>query len=220
MVVSGGRGVDACGRSPRDHHPLTRSSHPPRYDGGGLYRPARITVRSPVHVRRWGVYAAATVDPATIRGAAGGLTASAALRVATEVESENTDDMKGYQVMTTILGPEGGVVAEGTVAADAAPDADGIVTAVQTWDLTDLKLWDVANLSSSAAYEPNLYTVVTQLKSAKGTVDDTTNSTFGVRHTAWDADTGFYLNGNPVKILGTANHQDIFGVGVAVPDVS
>ena len=69
------------------------------YDGGGLYREARVTVRSQVHLRQWGVYAAATVDPATIAGEGeGALTADASLRVATEIEAELSGDMEGYQV--------------------------------------------------------------------------------------------------------------------------
>ena len=63
------------------------------------------------------------------------------------------------------------------------------------WDLSGLQLWNVAtpdgdeSSSDAAAYAPHLYTVVTQLKSASGNVNDASNTTFGVRHTAWDADT-------------------------------
>ncbi len=41
---------------------------------------------------------------------------------------------------------------------------------------------------------------------------------FGVRTVAFDADRGFFLNGKPVKIKGTCNHQDHAGVGAALPD--
>jgi len=34
----------------------------------------------------------------------------------------------------------------------------------------------------------------------------------------FDADKGFFLNGKPVKIKGTCNHQDHAGVGEAIPD--
>ena len=34
----------------------------------------------------------------------------------------------------------------------------------------------------------------------------------------FDADTGFFLNGKPVKIKGMCNHQDHAGVGVGLPD--
>jgi beta-galactosidase len=38
-----------------------------------------------------------------------------------------------------------------------------------------------------------------------------------VRNIAFDADKGFFLNGKPVKIKGTCNHQDHAGVGSALP---
>jgi beta-galactosidase len=41
----------------------------------------------------------------------------------------------------------------------------------------------------------------------------------GFRRTFWSAATGFELNDRPLKIKGSANHQDHAGVGVAVPDV-
>jgi len=34
----------------------------------------------------------------------------------------------------------------------------------------------------------------------------------------FDPDRGFFLNDRSIKLLGTANHQDHGGVGVAVPD--
>ncbi len=34
----------------------------------------------------------------------------------------------------------------------------------------------------------------------------------------FDADKGFFLNGKPLKIQGTCNHQDHAGVGAALPD--
>ena len=47
---------------------------------------------------------------------------------------------------------------------------------------------------------------------------DAERMTFGVRDLKWDADKGFFLNGKPVKIKGTCNHQDHAGVGAALPD--
>ncbi len=47
---------------------------------------------------------------------------------------------------------------------------------------------------------------------------DHVSVTFGVRDFHFSPDTGLWLNGVNVKILGTANHQDFAAVGVAVPD--
>jgi beta-galactosidase len=43
-------------------------------------------------------------------------------------------------------------------------------------------------------------------------------TTFGVRQVRFDAERGFFLNGQPLKLHGVNLHQDHAGVGVAVPD--
>ena len=40
----------------------------------------------------------------------------------------------------------------------------------------------------------------------------------GFRTIRFDPNQGFFLNDKPLKLMGTANHQDHAGVGVAVPD--
>ena len=47
---------------------------------------------------------------------------------------------------------------------------------------------------------------------------DAERVSFGVRTAVFDADKGFFLNGKPLKIQGTCNHQDHAGVGAALPD--
>ena len=38
------------------------------------------------------------------------------------------------------------------------------------------------------------------------------------RSIRFDPERGFFLNGKPIKLLGTANHQDHAGVGSGIPD--
>src|SRR4029077_20416901 len=64
---------------------------------------------------------------------------------------------------------------------------------------------------------PNLYSATVTVESA-GKGRDSERVTFGVRDIKWDANKGFFLNGKPVKIKGTCNHQDHAGVGAALPD--
>ena len=64
---------------------------------------------------------------------------------------------------------------------------------------------------------PQLYKLVLSVES-KGRVVDRTETTFGIRTVAFDADKGFILNGKPYVLKGTCNHQDHAGVGSAVPD--
>jgi beta-galactosidase len=64
---------------------------------------------------------------------------------------------------------------------------------------------------------PKLYRLITTVEN-DGKIVDRTETEFGIRTIAFDADRGFLLNGKPYTIKGTCNHQDHAGVGVALPD--
>lgn len=80
-------------------------------------------------------------------------------------------------------------------------------------DLPAARLWH------PSVDNPALYSATCSATSKGSSSFDSTQHFFGVRKPAWDVDTGFSLNGEAVKILGAANHQDFAGLGVAVPDV-
>ena len=79
-----------------------------------------------------------------------------------------------------------------------------------------------ANASVSSARDrmsletPSLYRVVSVIESG-GKATDHDDVAFGIRSIRFDPDHGFFLNGKPVKLKGTCNHQDHAGVGIAVP---
>ena len=52
----------------------------------------------------------------------------------------------------------------------------------------------------------------------KGQPLDETSSPLGLRWFRFDAATGFYLNGQLLKLIGTNRHQDFEGLGNALPD--
>ncbi|HZM03399.1 MAG TPA: beta-galactosidase GalA, partial [Candidatus Saccharimonadales bacterium] len=64
---------------------------------------------------------------------------------------------------------------------------------------------------------PQLYKLITTVTSL-GNVTDRTETEFGIRTVAFDANQGFLLNGRPYEIKGTCNHQDHAGLGSALPD--
>ncbi|HEY7087103.1 MAG TPA: beta-galactosidase GalA [Tepidisphaeraceae bacterium] len=76
---------------------------------------------------------------------------------------------------------------------------------VQKIRISKPKLW--------SPNEPNLYKLVTTIEG-----HDRYQTTFGIRTMRWDAKRGFFLNGKPLKIKGTCNHQNHAGVGTAMPD--
>src|SRR5699024_9041133 len=58
--------------------------------------------------------------------------------------------------------------------------------------------------------QPNLYKAVTTIKSG-GKKVDRYETTFGIRYFRFDADSGFYLNGEPLKIKGVCDHHNCLG---------
>jgi beta-galactosidase len=66
---------------------------------------------------------------------------------------------------------------------------------------------------------PYLYRVLSQIKDVKtGNVLDEVSNSLGFRWFSFDADKGFFLNGNHIKLIGTNRHQDFKGLGNALPD--
>ena len=71
---------------------------------------------------------------------------------------------------------------------------------------------------------PKLYKLITTVEimgggalMANGVVDRQV-TTFGIRTVGFDKDKGFLLNGKHYELYGTCNHQDMAGVGAALPD--
>jgi beta-galactosidase len=167
------------------------------YEGAGIYRHAWLVKTSPVRVRQWGAFARATLN------------ASGAATVAIRTEVENLEkDTRDVRVTSTVLDPNGRVAGTATTPLQAVPNRDER-TFEQTVEIAQPALWSLE--------ERNLYTLVTEVESG-GVVTDRAETRFGVRSLRFDAQQGFFLNGRPVKVKGTCNHQDHAGVGVALPD--
>jgi beta-galactosidase len=65
---------------------------------------------------------------------------------------------------------------------------------------------------------PALYRVVCSIIDPKNaTVIDEVSSAIGFRWFKFDAEKGFFLNGQPLKLMGSSRHQDFEGLGNAVP---
>lgn len=164
------------------------------YSGSGIYRDVHLVVTEPVHVARHGVYVT-TPDLATTypRGYA---TVRARATVA-----DDADGTTPAQVTWRVRDPRGRVVATRTVNATAGGDpatADLRVTHPDLWSTT----------------RPALYTLDTEVR-AGGRRVDATRTPFGVRWFRLDPDTGFSLNGEPMKLRGVDLHHDQGALGAA-----
>ena len=166
------------------------------YEGAGIYRHVWLVKTSPVHVPQWGTFVTSEVKGN-----------SATLTVATEV-SNDQDGPASCTVVSKVLDSKGNVAA--THRAPAVSIAAWRRRKVtQKIKVPNPQLWSIE--------EPNMYRLETSLE-ANGTATDTYETPFGIRTIRFDKDKGFFLNGKPVKIKGTCNHQDHAGVGIALPD--
>jgi beta-galactosidase len=166
------------------------------YEGAGIYRHVWLTKSDALHLGRWESWVRASIQ-----------SDSAALSLGAIVANEGKD-ADSAAVSWQILDAGGKTVA--TAEAPAQQIAlDGAGTFTATAQIDHPALWSVES--------PNLYTAIVTVKTGDK-VRDAERITFGVRTVRFDADHGFFLNGQPLKIQGTCNHQDHAGVGAAVPD--
>jgi beta-galactosidase len=166
------------------------------YEGAGLYRHVWLVKRNPLHIETDGVFAS------PVRGADGKWS------IPVEATLYSSDKASAQvEVQSTLIDPSGKPVVSGQTQATVAPLAE--VVAKFTLAVESPKLWSVE--------QPTLYSVRTVVKREGAVVDDVTTPA-GFRTLRFDPNLGFFLNDKPLKLLGTANHQDHAGVGVAVPD--
>jgi beta-galactosidase len=122
------------------------------------------------------------------------------------LQNDSFDEAK-CTVETELIDPSGKPIAKVAVAANVAPRST--MTTSHTVPVQSPALWSPAS--------PQLYRAHTVVRVAQEISDDVAN-TFGFRTIRFDADHGFFINDEPLKLKGTCNHQDHAGVGVAVPD--
>jgi beta-galactosidase len=166
------------------------------YEGAGIYRHVWLTKTDPTHIGQWGSFVRSELQ--------GG---SATVLITTEVENES-EKQKSCRVISRIVNKDDKVVATARAKAAILPAWGSYTFASQTTINRPL-LWSLE--------EPHLYRAISTIES-DGTVIDRDETTFGIRTIRFDANKGFFLNGKPVKMKGTCNHQDHAGVGAALPD--
>jgi len=165
------------------------------YEGAGLYRHVWLVKTARTHVPQWGTAVRSQVTAA-----------GADLSLTTEVANEGP--AVSCRVLSTVLAPDGRPVWH-QASRPLTLGAWEAGAAVQQATLRDPALWSLET--------PWLHSLVTEVEVA-GIVVDRHHTSFGIRTLRFDPDRGFFLNGRPVKIKGTCNHQDHAGVGFAVPD--
>ena len=171
------------------------------YPGGGLYRNVWLVTTSPIHVGHWGT-----------RLTTPKVTASEAeVELQLTVDNRTAEDVV-VETKSRIFAVDGEDRRLGDVLAETEPRslsifADGNVTGKTRATLADPRLWSPRT--------PHRYVAVTSVEH-EGRVVDTYETPFGVRTFAFDAENGFVLNGEPLRLQGVNNHHDLGALGTAV----
>jgi len=166
------------------------------YEGAGIYRHVHLLKTDPLHITTNGTYVISD-----IKDGFANVTAQATIA--------NKGRYTGsIEIMQTAYDAEGKVVASATEKGNA-PGFYQKAVFTSALKINGPKLWHVDT--------PNLYRMVTQIRQ-EGRVVDSYETTFGIRSIRFDAEEGFLLNGKPLKLKGTNNHQDHAGVGTGLPD--
>ncbi len=171
------------------------------YEGGGIYRHVWLTTADPVHIAPWGVY----VRP-QVQGPETDPVPAATLHIETTVVNSTTQPQT-VEVRSAISAPDGNEQLAGSTQAHLGPGETRVV--VTEIEEPKARLWSVE--------KPRLYRLVSSVI-RHGAAADSTETAFGIRTIRFDAAKGFFLNGQPVKLKGTCNHQDFSGVGIGMPD--
>ena len=169
------------------------------YEGAGIYRHVWLDKTAPVAIAPDGVFVYPQQQSKPI---------SEVADVRIELQLVNTEnEWVAAMLNTKIVTPDGKILLENNGGAGiAAKDKNTIHTHLI---VNKPVLWSPES--------PNLYKLVTTVLVSNYIVDQKETS-FGIRTVGFDKDKGFLLNGKPYELYGTCNHQDMAGVGAALPD--
>ena len=169
------------------------------YEGAGIYRDVWLLKTAAVGVAPFGTFVYAELkqpyDKATIH-------------VETEVNNHSLTSQQ-CEVSHRLLDADGREVANSAPSTVTLKAKQTLNSELLTMNLNAPHLWSPS--------DPYLYKVETTVK-VDGRVTDVYETTTGIRDIEFDADRGFLLNGQPLKLRGVNLHQDHAGVGAAIPD--
>ncbi|WPU97461.1 beta-galactosidase GalB [Mucilaginibacter sp. cycad4] len=156
------------------------------YTGSGIYRNVWLTTTNKIHLPQWSSF---ITTPQVDHQ-------KAEINIRTLLPA-GASKMK---LKVSVLDDKGGVVGM-----SISSITDTVIQ--QSIQIKNPELWSIGR--------PYLYKVKLQLIAAGKVIDDYTTNT-GIRYFNFDADKGFSLNGEPMKILGVCLHHDQGALGTAV----
>ncbi|MBX5438351.1 MAG: DUF4982 domain-containing protein [Thermoflavifilum sp.] len=183
----GGENVIAV-RVDNSHQPNSRW-----YSGSGIYRNVWLVKTHPCYIDHWGVY---VTTPEISQQ-------SATVRVQTTIRNL-THTAGRFELRTRIEDAQGREVSSHVSAFAAQQDS---LQVHQQLKVPHPHLWSVD--------DPYLYHVVSEIL-VNGQLVDQVVTPLGIRYFHFDPQTGFSLNGKPMKIWGVCDHHDLGCLGTAI----
>jgi beta-galactosidase/beta-glucuronidase len=166
------------------------------YTGSGIYRNVYLVEKTPVHIPSWGVQFSTT--SVTKTGADAHV----------NVYTKNAGSKKANITLQCKLTDSKGITVANGGRQLSINVADSIPTNL-SFHITNPSLWSVDH--------PALYQLSVSLVENGKTIDSYSEAV-GIRSIRLDADSGFFLNEENMKLKGVCIHDDAGALGVAVPE--
>jgi len=165
------------------------------YSGSGIYRNVWLVKTNQLFVDQWGTFITTPEVDST----------SASIVVKLKLRNE-ANKSKKVNVENIIINNKGNVLIS-NLTKNVKIDKESSIELTDKFIISNPELWSVSN--------PVLYTIITNVYENNKKIDEY-KTPFGIRFFWFDKDSGFYLNGKPMKILGVCNHHDLGCLGAAI----
>lgn len=167
------------------------------YSGSGIYRNVKLTTTSKIAVAHWGTF----VTTPEVSQHTAKLNQQLTIRNSTWNAKNRTAKVNVELILLDSAGKK--------VAGSVSPELirDTVSTLTHQLTLAHPILWSVNR--------PYQYTLVTRILQGRTLLDEY-KTPFGIRYFSFDAQKGFSLNGEALKILGVCMHHDLGALGAAV----
>ena len=169
------------------------------YTGAGIYRHTRLVIQHPIHLEHGSTFI-------TTGNAAQGRTSTT---VRTRVVNQSATP-RDIAIRITRFDPDNRPI-------DSLSDrAVKAIEPGQSYDFTKVVSDPTLQLRLWNSDAPHLYRALVQVLDGNTVLDEQSVS-YGIRIAEFRAGTGFWLNGNNIKLRGVALHHDGGAFGAAVP---
>jgi beta-galactosidase len=165
------------------------------YTGSGIYRDVYLVYANAVHIDKWGVFYQSTKCTKD----------AASLQVQVDVKNETISTAK-LQVSMQLFSAENKLITQQVQEINAK--AEDVTRALSDLSVSNPQLWTLKT--------PYLYKLKTQILQ-NGKLMDESIQNVGIRNLQFDANKGFALNGEWMKVKGVCIHHEAGCLGSVVP---